>query len=92
MLDSMKSTEDTIAARCIYYEQCVRALLSTLGAPLDKLEFVRGSSYQKSEKYVWDVYRLASLVSNREAAKAGSEVVKQSNAAPLSRYFTVLSL
>ncbi len=52
--------------------------------PTTKLEFVLGSSYQKSPDYVMDVYRLSSLISEHDAKKAGAEVVKQSANAPLS--------
>ena len=52
--------------------------------PTDRLEFVLGSSYQKSEKYVMDVYKLCALTSEHDAKKAGAEVVKQTKNAPLS--------
>jgi tyrosyl-tRNA synthetase len=59
-------------------------MLEAIGVPIDKLEFVLGSSYQKSESYVMDVYKLCSLTSEHDAKKAGAEVVKQSGNAPLS--------
>jgi len=59
-------------------------LFKAVGVSLDKVKFVLGSSYQKSEKYCLDVYKLCSLVSEHDAKKAGSEIVKQSNNAPLS--------
>lgn len=51
---------------------------------MEKLEIVLGSSYQKSPEYVMDVYKLASLISEHDAKRAGAEVVKQSDNAPLS--------
>lgn len=52
--------------------------------PTEKLRFVLGSSYQKSPEYVMDVYKLSSLVSEHDAKRAGAEIVKQSDNAPLS--------
>lgn len=52
--------------------------------PTEKLEFVLGSSYQKSSDYCLDVYRLSSLISEHDAKKASAEIVKQSDNAPLS--------
>jgi tyrosyl-tRNA synthetase len=60
-------------------------MLESLGVPTDKLRFVLGSSYQKSPEYVWDLYRLSSLVSEHDARRAGAEIVKQSEGGvPLS--------
>merc|ERR1711983_235086 len=52
-------------------------MLESLGVPLEKLRFVRGTDYQLSKEYTMDVYRLSSLVSEHDARKAGAEVVKQ---------------
>jgi len=43
-----------------------------------QLKFVRGSSYQLSEKYNLDVYKANSFVTVARAQHAGAEVVKQS--------------
>ena len=50
----------------------------------EKLEFVLGSSYQRSSDYVMDVYRLAAMTSEHDCRKAGAEIVKQSTNAPMS--------
>lgn len=52
-------------------------MLRSIGVPLDKLKFVRGSSYQLTQKYTMDVYKLCTLVTLKQATKAGAEVVKQ---------------
>ena len=52
-------------------------MLESIGVPLDKLRFVRGTSYQLDRQYTLDVYRLSSLVTEHDAKKAGAEVVKQ---------------
>lgn len=78
MLDSMKSSPELIEYRCTYYEKMIKSILRNLGVSLDKLIFIKGSSFQLSEKYTTDVYRLTTLISVHDAKKAGSEVVKQS--------------
>lgn len=79
MLDSMKSTSELIEYRCAYYEAMIKSILKNLRVPLDKLIFIKGSSFQLSEKYTTDVYKLTSLISLHDAKKAGAEVVKQSD-------------
>lgn len=60
------------------------AMLKAIHVPLEKLEFVLGSSYQLSAKYTMDIFRLSSMVTEHDAKKAGAEVVKQVDNAPLS--------
>ena len=67
-----------------YYKFTIAALLEAVGAPIEKLRFVLGSSYQTSSAYTLDVYKLCSLVSEGDAKRAGAEVVKQTTNAPLS--------
>ncbi|CAG8061571.1 unnamed protein product [Penicillium nalgiovense] len=66
------------------YRNVITAILQAVGVPTEKLTFVLGSSYQKSPEYVFDVYKMSSLVSEGQAKKAGAEVVKQTTNAPLS--------
>ncbi|RAO73087.1 uncharacterized protein BHQ10_009099 [Talaromyces amestolkiae] len=83
-LDSMKAPLELVENRVKYYEKVIRAILEAVGVSTEKLEFVLGSSYQRSSEYVMDVYRLAALTSEHDAKKAGAEIVKQSANAPLS--------
>lgn len=62
----------------------ISAILESVGVSTEKLQFVLGRSYQKSPQYIIDVYKLSSLVSEHDAKKAGAEIVKQSDNAPLS--------
>jgi hypothetical protein len=55
-----------------------------VGVSTEKLTFVQGSSYQKSPEYIMDVYKLSSIISEHDAKRAGAEVVKQTDNAPLS--------
>lgn len=74
------------------YRNVITAILQAVGVPTEKLTFVLGSSYQKSPEYVFDVYKMSSLVSEGQAKKAGAEVVKQTTNAPLSGYGYLITL
>lgn len=76
-LDNMKAPWELLMLRTEYYEHVIKAMLESIGVPLDKLKFVRGTEYQLSKEYTLDVYKLASLVTEHDARKAGAEVVKQ---------------
>ncbi|KAK3938683.1 hypothetical protein QBC46DRAFT_161028 [Diplogelasinospora grovesii] len=83
-LDNLKAPLELVESRAKYYQHIITAILESVGVPTAKLEFVLGSSYQKSPDYVMDVYRMASLTSEHDAKKAGAEIVKQSSNSPLS--------
>lgn len=83
-LDNLKAPIELVENRAKYYDKTITAILKSVGVSTEKLRFVLGSSYQKSPEYVMDVYRLASVISEHDAKKAGAEVVKQSDNAPLS--------
>merc|ERR1712088_219541 len=76
-LDNMKAPWELLKLRTQYYEHAIKAMLESLGVPLDKLRFVRGTEFQLSQEYTMDVYKLSSLVTEHDARKAGAEVVKQ---------------
>ncbi|GMK58017.1 hypothetical protein CspeluHIS016_0500490 [Cutaneotrichosporon spelunceum] len=77
-LDANKSTMDVLKYRVKYYSYLLHAVLTTLGVPTDKLEFVTGSSYQLKPDYTLDVYRFNSLTTVKQAEHAGADVVKAS--------------
>jgi len=76
-LDNMKAPWELLQLRTQYYEHAIKAMLTSIGVPLEKLRFVRGTDYQLSKEYTLDVYRLSSIVTEHDARKAGAEVVKQ---------------
>uniref|UniRef100_V5IIW4 Tyrosine--tRNA ligase n=1 Tax=Ixodes ricinus TaxID=34613 RepID=V5IIW4_IXORI len=76
-LDNMKAPWDLLELRVQYYEHVIKAMLRSIGVPLEKLRFVKGSSYQLGREFSLDVYRLVSMVTEHDAKKAGAEVVKQ---------------
>ncbi len=47
-LDNMKAPWELLAHRTTYYEKVIKAMLTSIGVPLDKLRFVRGTDYQLS--------------------------------------------
>ncbi|XP_049767790.1 tyrosine--tRNA ligase, cytoplasmic isoform X1 [Schistocerca cancellata] len=76
-LDNMKAPWELLSLRAQYYEHVIKAMLSSIGVPLDKLKFIKGTDYQLSREYTLDVYRLSSVITEHDAKKAGAEVVKQ---------------
>ena len=76
-LDNMKSTWELLEFRTTYYQRVIKAMMCSLGIPIDKLKFVTGTEYQLKADYTLDMYRLSSLVTEHDAIKAGAEVVKQ---------------
>lgn len=83
-LDNLKAPIELVAHRATYYKFVITSLLKSINIPIDKLEFVLGSSYQLSPKYTMDLFRLSSVVTEHDAKKAGAEVVKQVDNATLS--------
>jgi tyrosyl-tRNA synthetase len=45
-LDNLKAPWSLLALRTKYYEEIIKAMLMSIGVPLDKLKFVKGSEYQ----------------------------------------------
>uniref|UniRef100_A0A1B0B6M3 Tyrosine--tRNA ligase n=1 Tax=Glossina palpalis gambiensis TaxID=67801 RepID=A0A1B0B6M3_9MUSC len=76
-LDNMKAPWSLLELRAQYYEAVIKQMLSSIGVPLDRLKFVKGTDYQLSREYSLDVYKLSSVVTQHDARKAGAEVVKQ---------------
>ena len=83
-LDNMKAPWELLKFRTEYYEALIKTLLDSIGVPVNKLRFVRGTDYQLSKEYTLDVYRLSSVCTEHDAKKAGAEVVKQVSSPLLS--------
>ncbi|OAQ83577.1 tyrosyl-tRNA synthetase [Purpureocillium lilacinum] len=83
-LDNLKAPLELVAHRAEYYRLIIKAILEAVGVSTEKLRFVLGSDYQKSPEYVMDVYKMSSLISEHDAKRAGAEIVKQTDNAPLS--------
>jgi tyrosyl-tRNA synthetase len=76
-LDNMKAPLEQVNHRVDYYRFVVQALLRSIDVPIDKLEFIVGSSFQLKPDYTMDVFRLCAMCTEHDARKAGAEVVKQ---------------
>jgi tyrosyl-tRNA synthetase len=76
-LDNMKAPWKLLDKRTQYYENIIKEVLKCVGVNISKLKFVKGTEMQLSKEYTLDMYRLSSLVSERDAKRAGAEVVKQ---------------
>ncbi|MBU1136052.1 MAG: tyrosine--tRNA ligase [Nanoarchaeota archaeon] len=61
-----------------YYKIAIITILKTIGVDIKKLEFVKGSEFQLKPEYMYDVLQLSRIVSQHDANKSASEVVKQS--------------
>lgn len=48
-LDNMKAPWELLELRTRYYEHVIKAMLESIGVPLEKLKFVRGTDYQLSK-------------------------------------------
>ncbi|KAF2007669.1 tyrosine tRNA ligase [Amniculicola lignicola CBS 123094] len=83
-LDNLKAPIDLVKFRAEYYKFVITSLLKAVNVPIEKLEFVLGSSYQLQPDYMMDLLRLTTAVTEHDAKKAGAEVVKQVDNAPLS--------
>ena len=78
-LDSMKSTWEQLDYRVQFYQILLKSILEILGAPVDKLKFVRGTDFQLNKQYTLDMYKIMSNITLHDAVKGGAEVVKQDN-------------
>lgn len=76
-LDNMKAPLEVVQFRAKYYEYIVKSILKSINVPVDKLNFVLGSSYQLTPEYTLDLFKLSNSVSQNDAKRAGADVVKQ---------------
>ncbi|KAL6946909.1 Tyrosine--tRNA ligase cytoplasmic [Hanseniaspora vineae] len=76
-LDNMKASLEVVQYRAKFYECIIKALLTSINVPIEKLRFVVGSSYQLSPEYTLDIFKLSNICSQNDAKRAGADVVKQ---------------
>ncbi|KAG0353048.1 hypothetical protein BG005_007597 [Podila minutissima] len=76
-LDNMKAPMELVGKRAEYYTQLIKATLTSIGVSTERLKFVQGSSYQLTAEYSLANMKLCSKTTERDAKKAGAEVVKQ---------------
>ena len=87
-LDNLKAPIELVAQRVKYYKFAITEAMKAVNVDTSRLIFVTGSDYQTTgdsgARYFMDLLRLSTSVSGHDASKAGSEVVKQVDAPPLS--------
>ncbi|KAG6027570.1 hypothetical protein E4U40_001462 [Claviceps sp. LM458 group G5] len=83
-LDNLKAPIELVEQRVHFYRYVITAVLQAVGVSTEKLRFVQGSSYQYDREYTKDVYKLCSILTTHDGQRAGAEVVKQSDNAPIS--------
>ncbi|KAI8358226.1 tRNA synthetases class I-domain-containing protein [Mortierella sp. GBAus27b] len=76
-LDNMKAPMELVGKRAEYYTELIKATLTSIGVPTERLKFVQGSSYQLTAEYSLANMKICSKTTERDAKKAGAEVVKQ---------------
>jgi tyrosyl-tRNA synthetase len=79
ILDNMKSTFEQVEHRTQYYTEMIKQMLLTLNVDITKIKFVKGTDFQLSKDYTFDMYKAHTFVSTSDAKHAGAEVVKQSD-------------
>lgn len=90
-LDNLKAPLELVKERAVYYRYAITEAMKAVGVDVSRLKFVTGSEYQTRGNdgnpftgYPFDLLRLSTSISGHDATKAGSEVVKQVEAPPLS--------
>ncbi|KAF9359432.1 hypothetical protein BGX26_012332 [Mortierella sp. AD094] len=76
-LDNMKAPMELVGKRAEYYTELIKATLTSIGVPTERLKFVQGSSYQLTAEYSLANMKICSKTTEHDAKKAGAEVVKQ---------------
>jgi tyrosyl-tRNA synthetase len=75
---------EDLEKRYDYYKAAIITILETIGVPIKKLEFVKGSEIQLDKKYFLDTLKLSTFSNLNECKKAASEVVKMGENPKLS--------
>jgi tyrosyl-tRNA synthetase len=83
-LDKGFASVNKVEHRTIFYEFILKELLQMIGVVVEDIEFRKGSEYQLDRRYSMDLLKLSTLVSLRDAKRAGTEVVKHSKNPKLS--------
>jgi len=67
---------DVLEKRYKYYETIIPLIFEAIGVNTKNLEFVKGSKFQMSKEYFFDVLKFSTFVSVEDCKRAASEVVK----------------
>lgn len=75
-LDVEKTPIDLVKARAKYYEEAIKAMVEASGIEPEKVDFVRGSSFQHEKEYQKGYMHLMENATVTRAKRAASEVVR----------------
>ncbi len=75
-LDDNKSPWELLDARFEVYKQSTIGILESFGAPLERVQFVRGSDFEFERSYMENVLQMVGDVTLHRAKRAASEVVR----------------
>ncbi|MBI2102823.1 tyrosine--tRNA ligase [Candidatus Woesearchaeota archaeon] len=67
---------DVLEKRYAYYSAVIPLMFAAVGADIENIELVKGSSYQLNKDYMIDMLKMATFTSVHDAMKSASEVVK----------------
>jgi tyrosyl-tRNA synthetase len=75
---------DVLEKRYAYYNAIIPLMFESVGADFSKVEIVRGSEFQLTKEYFYDLLKLSTKSSLHDAKKSASEVVKQEESPKLA--------
>lgn len=75
---------ELLEKRYEYYKIVVPAMFKSVGADITEFEIVKGSDFQLTKDYMFDVLKVSTFASVHDCKKASSDVVKQSENPKLS--------
>lgn len=84
VLDNLKAPFELVKFRAEYYRRTITASLKAINVPIDRIEFVLGTSYQLTKEYTLDFHRLSCVVTESYAKKATTQVLKEVRHPPVS--------
>jgi hypothetical protein len=67
----MKAPWELLAHRANYYEALIKSVLDSIGVPLDKLKFIRGTEFQVGDPTVGTELHVACRKLQLYSAKSG---------------------
>ena len=79
-----KTPWNLLEKRYDYYNVVIPLMFKAIGADIKNFEIVKGSDFQLSHEYAYDILRMSTYASIHDCKKAGSEVVKQEENPKLS--------
>ena len=75
-LDDQKTPWGLLEARSRYYEESIKGIMAAIGVDEEKVEFVRGSSFELNKDYMLDVLKMVGDVTLNRSRRAAAEVVR----------------